>query len=66
MAAIEQVRVISAWSIKHLIVTFLWMYFFLPGGNTHVPVATVEKGFVPSSAWPGESFNVSVVQKETQ
>jgi hypothetical protein len=59
MAGTEQV-------ITHFSMPFLWMYFFLTGGNALVPVATVEKGFVPSSAWPGESFNVSAVHKEAQ
>jgi hypothetical protein len=66
MAGIEQVSIISTWSITHFIMIFLWIYFFLPGGNMLVPVATVEKGFIPSSAWPGENSNVSVIRNEAQ
>jgi hypothetical protein len=50
----------------HIIIFFLWTYSFLPGGNTLAPVTTIEKGFIPSSAWPGETSNVSLVQKEIQ
>jgi hypothetical protein len=66
MAGIIHVSVISAWSSTCIIIFFLWMNSFLPGGNTLVPVATIEKGFVPSSAWLGETSNVSLLKKETQ
>jgi hypothetical protein len=66
MAGIIQVSVISTWNITDIIIFFLWIFSFLPGGNTLVPIAKIEKGFVPSSAWLGETSNVSLVQKETQ
>jgi hypothetical protein len=42
------------------------MCAFLPGGNALVPVATVEKGFVPSMAWFEGTPNMTVVQEEAQ
>jgi hypothetical protein len=62
MEGIEEVSITSRWSHMHLIVFLLLMC----GGNAHVPVATIEKGFIPSLAWLEGNPNMTVVQKEAQ
>jgi hypothetical protein len=60
------VSVITKWSITYLIMSYMCMYAFLPCGNALVPLGTMEKGFLPSLAWPENSSNASKVKEETE
>lgn len=66
MASMVQVSVTSRWSFTHLFMFFLWMCAFLHGGNALVPVATAQKGFVPSFAWFDGTPNTTAVQEKPQ
>jgi hypothetical protein len=66
MTCTVEVSVISKWSITYLIMSYMCMYAFLPCGNTLVQVGTMEKGFLPSLAWPEGTSNASKVKEETQ